>query len=156
MLTDLRDYLSRLESRGEVIHVEESLSTRYEIAAALKMFDSKQVLVFDDVRGYEGILVGGVCGTRGRLLDALNVSASNLYPRLLEAGKNPVTCKVGDGPVKEVIVNNPTLGDFPILTHFLGDPGPYITSGIVYAKSPDGSVENVSLDQWRMYPSTAS
>jgi len=145
MLTDLRDYLSRLESRGEVIHVEESLSTRYEIAAALKMFDSKQVLVFDDVRGYEGIMVGGVCGTRGRLLDALNVSASNLYPRLLEAGKSPVTCKVGDGPVKEVIVNNPTLGDFPILTHFLGDPGPYITSGIVYAKSPDGSVENVSF-----------
>jgi 2,5-furandicarboxylate decarboxylase 1 len=144
-MSNLRDFLHILEAQGEVVHVEEALSKKYEIAAALKLFDGGKVLSIDSVKEHDSRVVGGVCGTRERLLEALNVKPEDLYSRLLEAVKNPVKCDVGDGPVKEVITEDPGLGDFPVLTHFEGDPGPYITSGILYVKSPDGLEENVSF-----------
>jgi UbiD family decarboxylase len=154
-MTDLREFIDRLEEGDDLVHIEEKLSPRYEIPAALKAFDGGKALVFEDVEGYDAWVVGGVCGTRGRILDALNIEAGELYGHTLDAVRNPTPCEVGDGPVKEV-VGEPGLSEFPVLTHFEGDPGPYITSGILYAKSPDGSVENVSfhrllvLDERRM------
>jgi UbiD family decarboxylase len=137
--------MDRLDAGRDLIHVEEPFSTEYEVAAALKRFDAGKALVFERVKGYETKIVGGICGTRARILDGLGVEPENLYGRLQEAVKNPEPCEVGDGPVKEVVLDDASLGDFPVLTHFEGDPGPYITSGILYARSPDGSVENVSF-----------
>ena len=144
-MTDLRDFIDRLEEGDDLLHIEEKLSPRYEISAALRAFDGGKALVFEDVEGYDAWVVGGVCGTRGRILDALNIEAGDLYGHTLDAVRNPTPCEVGDGPVKEV-VGEPGLSEFPVLTHFEGDPGPYITSGILYARSPDGSVESARVD----------
>ena len=144
-MSDLREFMDRLDARGDLIHVEEPFSTEYEVAAALKRFDAGKALVFDRVKGYETRIVGGVCGTRARILDGLGVEPEEFYRRIQEAVRKPEPCEVGDGPVKEVVVDDPSLGDFPVLTHFEGDPGPYVTAGILYARSPDGSVENVSF-----------
>ena len=144
-MSDLREFMDRLDARGDLIHVEEPFSTEYEVAAALKRFDAGKALVFDRVKGYETRIVGGVCGTRARILDGLGVEPEEFYRRIQEAVRRPEPCEVGDGPVKEVVVDTPSLGDFPVLTHFEGDPGPYVTAGILYARSPDGSVENVSF-----------
>ena len=144
-MSDLREFMDRLDARGDLIHVEEPFSTEYEVAAALKRFDAGKALVFDRVKGYETRIVGGVCGTRARILDGLGVEPEEFYTRIQEAVRKPEPCEVGDGPVKEVLVDDPSLGDFPVLTHFEGDPGPYVTAGILYARSPDGSVENVSF-----------
>jgi len=154
-MTDLREFMDGLEARGELVRVGEPLSPLYEISAVMKELDGGKALLFEDVEGYETRIVSGICGTRERILEALAVGSEDLYGHLLNAVRNPTPCRVGDGPVKEV-VDAPKLSDFPVLTHFDGDPGPYITSGIVYAKSPDGSVENVSfhrlqvLDERRM------
>ncbi len=154
-MRDLRGFMEELESGGELVRVEEPLSTRYEIPAVLRRFDGEKAVLFEDVEGYDAMVVGGVCGARSRILDALGVGAKELYGCLLNAVRNPTPCEVRDGPVKEV-VDEPGLGDFPILTHFGADPGPYITSGILYTRSPDGLVENVSfhrllvLDERRM------
>jgi len=142
-MTDLRAFLHRLEAEGDLLHIEEPLSPRFEIAAALRRLDGGKALVFDEVDGFESRVVGGVCGTRRRILSALGVEAEAYYECLLHALRNPTPCEVGDGPVKEV-VDRPRLGDLPALTHFEGDPGPYITSGVLYARGPDG-IENVSF-----------
>lgn len=144
-MTDLRKFLKEIEGRGELIRIEEPLSARHEIPEALRRFDGGKAVLIESVKEYEASVVGGVCGTRPRILDALGVGSGELYGHLLEAVRNPTPCVVGDGPVKEVIHDEPRLSEFPILTHFETDPGPYITAGIVYARSPDGSVENVSF-----------
>ena len=143
-MADLREFIHRLEEDGDLVHIEEPLSPRFEIPAALRRFDGGKALIFDRVEGYGVRVVGGVCGTRRRILDALGVEDEALHERMLHATRNPTPCEVGDGPVKEV-VNRLSLSDLPVLTHFEGDPGPYITSGVLYARSPDGSVENVSF-----------
>ena len=146
-MADLRAFLKRVEDNGDLMRIGEELSPEYEISAALKRFDAGKVLLFENVKGHTHSVVGGVCGTRQRIMDALGVGPDQLYPRLLEATRSPKKCRIGDGPVKEVVEEG-DLRKLPILTHFDGDPGPYITSGIVYARSPDGEVENVSFHRF--------
>jgi 2,5-furandicarboxylate decarboxylase 1 len=144
-LPDLRSFIQELERRGELLHVEEELSPKFEIAAALRTLDSGPALLFNKVKGFDHTVVGGVCGRRDRICRALGIQPEAFYQRLLHAMDHPTSVKVvEDGPVKEV-VEEPRLSRMPVLTHFEKDPGPYITSGILYAKSPDGSVENVSF-----------
>jgi len=152
---DLRAFIKEIEGQGDLIRFKEPFSTRYEIPAALRRFDGGKALLFEKVKEHDIKVVGGVCGSRPRILSALGVEAENLYPRLLDATRNPLRCEVGDGPVKEV-VREGSLSEIPVLEHFDGDPGPYITSGIIYARGPEGELENVSfhrllvLDEKRM------
>lgn len=146
-MADLRTFLKRVEDNGDLMRIGEELSPEYEISAALKRFDAGKVLLFENVKGHTHSVVGGVCGTRQRIMDALGVGPDQLYPRLLEATRSPKKCRIGDGPVKEVVEEG-NLRKLPVLTHFDGDPGPYITSGIVYARSPDCEVQNVSFHRF--------
>jgi len=140
-MKNLRTFLDEINE--EIITINEPLSKIYEIAATLKQFDGgKAVIVREEETGIK--VVGGVNGSRNRLLRSIGVTQENLYPTLVEATKNPLKCKKGDGPVKEVVEEG-NLNKIPVLTHFKGDPGPYITSGILYAKDPEGIHENVSF-----------
>jgi UbiD family decarboxylase len=140
-LKNLRTFLEEIED--EIITIEEPLSRQYEIAAALQRFDGgKAVMVKERETGIT--VVGGINGNRPRLLRSIGVTQENLYPTLNEATKNPLKCEIGDGPVKEVVEGG-NLSDIPVLTHFEGDPGPYITSGILHTKGPNGEHENVSF-----------
>ncbi len=134
-----------MEKSGDIIKIKEPLSPRLEMAAALQRFDAGKAIMFEKTKGFDTKVVGGVCGTRGRILQGLGIEAKDLYTRLQQAIKNPKKCEVAEkGPVLEVVEEG-DLTKIPILTHFDGDPGPFITSGILYAKSPDGKVENVSF-----------
>lgn len=142
-MRDLRSLLDELDSRGELLHIEEELSPRFEIAAVMRYLDGRSLL-FERVEGCGHRVTAGLCGSRSLILSALGVEEGHLYESLLEAVKNPKRCRVGDGPVREVN-GELRLSEIPILTHFEADPGPYITAAVLYAKTPDGEVENVSI-----------
>jgi UbiD family decarboxylase len=154
-MADLRGFLERLEEMGEVIHIPEEASPRFEIPLLMRAFDGDKALIFERVEGYGNRVVGGVCGSRRRILESLGLTPTSFYERLIQAMRSPRPCEVGDGPVTEV-AEPPSLSRIPILTHFEGDPGPYITAGVLYAETPDGAVRNVSfhrllvLDERRM------
>jgi UbiD family decarboxylase len=135
-----------MEMEKEVLHVEDAMSTNFEISFIMKSFESKNpILLFEKVKDYETKIVANVCGTRKRICAALNVNHNGLYRKLVEAWRSPKKPKiVGNDTLKEV-VKKIDLSKIPILTHFERDAGPYVTSAVVYAKSVDGDVENVSV-----------
>lgn len=141
----LREFLKQMETRKEILHIKDEVSTRFEIPFIMKSFENQgSVLMFENVKDYETKVVANVCGTRKRICAALNVDRDRLYRRLTEAWRSPRKPKiVEDGAVKEIVEND--LSRIPVLTHFERDAGPYITSAVVYAKSIDGKVENVSV-----------
>jgi 2,5-furandicarboxylate decarboxylase 1 len=141
----LRQFLQKMEKRKEILHLKDEVSTRFEIPFVMKSLENQgSVLMFEHVRDYETKVVANVCGTRKRICTALNVDSDGLYRRLTEAWRSPRKPKiVGDGVVKEIVEND--LSKIPVLTHFEEDAGPYITSAVVYARSIDGNVENVSV-----------
>ena len=141
----LRSFLEEMEKDREVIHVKDQLSPRFEMSAIMKAFDGGPILFFDNVKGHTTKSVANVCGTRQRICSALKVGPENLYQRLINAWRSPTSPKImREGPVQEV-VEKPNLSKIPILTHFERDAGAYITSAIVSARSPDGTIENVSI-----------
>ena len=141
----LREFLKQMETRKEILHIKDEVSTRFEIPFIMKSFENQgSVLMFENVKDYETKVVANVCGTRKRICAALNVDRDRLYRRLTEAWRSPRKPKiVEDGAVKEIVEND--LSRIPVLTHFERDAGPYITSAVVYARSIDGKVENVSV-----------
>lgn len=140
-----RDFIKRMDAAKEVLHVKDEVSPKFEVSAIMKnLEDDGRVLLFENVRGYKTKVVAGVCGTRKRICTALGTNQDGLCQRLIEAWRSPKKPRiVKDGPVKEIVEKD--LSKIPVLTHFERDAGPYVTSGVVHAKSVDGTVENVSV-----------
>jgi UbiD family decarboxylase len=142
-LADLRSFLAGPQERGDIVHIGDKVSARFEAAAILKNFENK-IVFLDNVDAFKAPVVAGICGTRQRLNRALNTTRQEFYDRLGKALIQPRSpAKVDDGPVLECI-EEPHLRSIPILTHYERDAGPYITAGAVYARVGDVA-ENVSI-----------
>ncbi len=141
----LRSFLEEMEKAKEVIHVRDQVSTQFEASAIMKDFNGDPILFFENVEGHDVKMVANICGTRERICSALRVSPQNLYKKLIGAWSSPVSPRiVKKGSVKDV-AEKASLSSLPVLTHFEKDPGAYITSAIVSARSPDGKIENISI-----------
>jgi 2,5-furandicarboxylate decarboxylase 1 len=141
----LRSFLDDIERQGQVIHIADKVSPKFETSSILNAFPDGPVFLFENVEGYKVNVVGNVCSTRERICRAFGIQSEGLYQKLNDALRYPKTPRiVEDAPVKEV-EEAPNLSKIPILTHFERDAGPYITSGIIAARSIDGKVENVSI-----------
>jgi len=148
----LRGFLNQMEKKKGVLHVEDQVSRIFEIPQLMKTFDDEgPILLFEKVRDDNVKVVANVCGTRRRICAALNIGPDGLYRRLLRTWRSPKKPKVAEvGAVEEVIEKKIDLSKIPILTHFEHDAGPYITSGVIHAKSVDGSVENLSIHRLQL------
>lgn len=144
-MSNLRSFLTHLDNSRQLIHIKDELSVKYEISAFLKALDGDKAVYFDNVKGFYNSVVGGICGTRERIYQALKIKKSEFHTRLSYALKKPKKAKiVSDGPVMELL-EKPKLNRIPILTHYKGDPAPYITSAVIYAQSLDGKIQNASI-----------
>lgn len=142
----LRRFLnSESKLGGQVVKEVRELSPKYEIPFLMKANDNGPVMVFERVKGGGMQVVSGVCGTRERIFRAIGAGSENYYSRLIEAANGPHMPElIEDGPVLDTHTK-PDLSRLPVLTHYEKDPGPYITSGIVIARSADGKFQNTSI-----------
>jgi len=147
----MREFKDRMAKEGKLIEIEREVSSKYEVAdiyAELERKGNKLPVLFHSVDGMHNVkVIMNVVGGRQILAELLGTSYAELTPfmaKIAEGGNN------GDGKVKIVedsatkeVVGEPNLGELPILTHFRGDGGAYITGGVVVAES-DG-VRNASV-----------
>jgi 2,5-furandicarboxylate decarboxylase 1 len=148
----LRGFLEQMEKEGEVLHVRDQVSPVFEVSGLMKTFDNEgPVLLFERVKNSDVKVVANVCGTRSRICRALNIGSDGLYRRLLWAWRSPKKPKVvAEGSFEEVVEKKVDLSKIPVLTHFEHDAGPYFTSGVIHARSVDGSVENLSIHRLQL------
>jgi len=123
-----RGFLDNLEKDGLLKEVHESVSPVLEVTDRAW---GKGPILFDNVDGHKCCL--NVLGTRHMLARALGIAAQDMVTHLASVGY--------EGPVREVdcapfmeCTSAPDLSRLPILTHFKGDGGPYITSAIVVSQ----------------------
>ncbi len=144
-MCDLRSALKVLDESGELVHIDEALSPRFEIPAALKLLDGGPAAIFEKVKGYENRVVGGICNSRRKLSLTLGVDVDRLHDELLNALENPSKpTVVRDAPVMELSMEV-DLTRLPILTHYERDAGPYITCGVVIARDVLEGFQNASF-----------
>ncbi|MBI4345017.1 MAG: UbiD family decarboxylase, partial [Euryarchaeota archaeon] len=129
-MTDLRAFLE-----GALV-VEEEVSQDFEAARVLQANRGRTVL-FRRIRGRTMPVVGNICPTRERLCSALGTTREGYLGHVAAALEGPVEPVIteSEGPCQEVTLGS--LDDLPILRHFEGDGGRYITSGIVVARDEE-------------------
>lgn len=146
---DLRGFLQALEEEGDLLKVQEELSTRFELSAALKLMNDGKAAQFDNITGYPGKkVVGNILGTRRRVARLMGVSEENLNQTFIDRkGQEIEPVVVEGGPVKEVIIreNIDLIELLPALTYHEKDAGPYMTAAIAIAGDPETGRQNMGL-----------
>jgi len=139
--TGIKSFLEELRSEGDLISISNPLDPKYEISAFLSEMgkgDAPAVL-FEKVKGHRLPVVGNLLGTRKRLSLALGIDPEKLFdqfPKRMEKKLDPVLIR--DDSPKEVFKKGLDLTKLlPVLTHYAGDSGPYITSGFSSARDPE-------------------
>jgi len=158
MAKDLRRFIDDLQriAPQEIRRVTKRISAKFEISAFVMELQRQKkfpVLVFEEVDNSEFPVIVSVNSTRKRLAMALETEERNLVQELRKREENLIepVC-IDKAPIKENVIlgEDVNLFSLPIPTHFSGDGGPYICSGLVIMKDPDTGIYNVSYHRMQL------
>lgn len=148
-MPDLRDYVSAVKEADDLTVIKRRISARYEVAALTAKSDGSHAVLFEDVEGSDFRMVSNLIGTRSRFAMAVGASPAGIHERLascIEVASRPRP--TAHGRFMENARRDATA--LPVVTHFEKEPGPFITSSIVYATNPETGKQNSSFH--RMMP----
>lgn len=123
-----RGFLEGLFQSGMMTEVLEPVSPIYDASA--RASDAGPIF-FHNLSGHKCCM--NILGTRKLLGRALGVDPEEMVRYLSEVKFDGPVKVVDSSPFQEV-VSKPDLSRLPILSHFPGDGGPYITSGVVVSR----------------------
>ena len=134
----LRWFLNRLRSEGELVEVDQPVSPVHELAAHVDAGErgENKAFLFRTVKGHDIPVAAGLYGsTKRHLLGLCMGDMSEFAEKLEQAIARPVAPeRLGGAHAScQEVRFTPDMGleRLPIPTHFAGDGGPYITSGVV-------------------------
>jgi 2,5-furandicarboxylate decarboxylase 1 len=146
---NFRDHIQTLKDSGKLAVITEPISKNLEIAAVMKQLEPKPVL-FENVIESDFQVIGNLFCSKVQFADYFNMDVSDIIPKLTLAIENPSTPNhVRTAPCQEVIHLNPDLDKLPVLSHFPGDGGPFITSGVAITTHP---IHGQNMDFHRCMP----
>jgi UbiD family decarboxylase len=137
---DLREFISALESHGELQRVSKEICPEYELAGVCikTIAERGPVLLFENVKDSRLPVLNNPFGSRQRVALALQCEEKDLLKVWMElADKRISPAIVKDGPGKEVKVGKLDVTRFPlpILWHE-GNGGPYVMFAQFVCKDP--------------------
>ena len=148
----MRDFLHHLERSGSLVRIRDEVAPEHELAAYLRkasdMGDEGPALLFENIRGHEVRVAGGLFANRRLMLEALETTEEDANSKYLDAIDNLVEHKViEEGPCNEVVRlgEEADLTAFPFPTYCELDGGPFITLGIAISRDPEDGGKNASI-----------
>jgi UbiD family decarboxylase len=147
---DLREFLSFLEKRGELLRTQKSVDVKYEISSYIRKTsdDRGPALLFENVKNSSMPVLGGLFATRERAFLALETTPQSYVNKFQSALEHLVPPRlVSDAPCQEVIHTgrNADLGMLPIPIFSDRDPGPFITIGLSISRNLKTGQKNTSI-----------
>lgn len=174
--TDLRDFLTFLESKNDLIRIKAEVDPHLEMTEVMNRLLVKKgpAVIFENPKGYNVPVIANLFGTQERVAQALQTTPEGLREigELLAMLEKPEPPKgvmaaikklplygkaftsspkvVGSGPCQEVVLTGDQvdLTKLPILHCWPGDAAPLITWPLVVTKDPE--TERVNVGVYRM------
>jgi 4-hydroxy-3-polyprenylbenzoate decarboxylase len=178
---DLREFLSALEARAELLRIRAPVSADLEAAeiADRAIKAGGPALLFENVKGHDVPLAMNLFGTMERMCLALGVASldeigarmveviepeipSNLIEKLKMLPKlarlaDFVPKTVSSAPCQEVVEEErPSLAFLPVVKTWPGDGGPFLTLPLVFTKDPKTGRRNVGMYRMHVYDETST
>ncbi len=155
MLKDMRSFLKLLEEKGDLVHITQPVSPRFDVAAGIRKTSDIQgpALWFDDVIGSSMPVVGGLYAVRRRVVYGLETTETEIFDKIMHGIRHPIPPRlVADGPCQEVVLtgDDADFGRLPICTHNEQDAGPFITIGLAHVQHPSYGT-NVSISRVQIF-----
>ena len=167
-VSDLRQFLTLLEDRGELHRVTAEVDPKLEIAAitdrVCKSAAGGQALLFERVRGYRVAVATNLFGSTQRAAWAVGAThadesaerlatglagacGENAEERLRSLLQRPEFAprQQPRGICHSVVMDHPDLSRLPALHCWPGDGGRYLTLPQVFTRHPDGGVSNCGM-----------
>jgi 4-hydroxy-3-polyprenylbenzoate decarboxylase len=170
---NLDDFLSALESAGELMRIKTYVDPRLEIAEITdrvsKTPDRNKALLFENT-GFDFPVLMNAYGSEKRMCIALGVADLNDISKeieklfkLLAGPKESILDKLrvlpkltqfaawmpkvirGKGICQDVVLAAPDLSKLPIITCWPKDGGPFITLPVIHTKDPETGIRNVGM-----------
>ena len=177
MFKDLNEFLAALRTRGDLVHVTDEVSPELEISAvtdrACKSPGGGPALFFEHPAQYDIPVVTNAFGSMERMCLALGVrslddlageihqlttppSPEGLFDalRLLPSIgrlKDLLPKVVRSAPCQEVVLEEGSLDDLPILRCWPEDGGRYITFPLVITKDPTTGTRNIGAYRMQVF-----
>jgi len=172
---DLRDFISLLESKGELVRIREKVSYYLEIAEITDRVSKSNgpALFFENVENSDFPVVTNLFGSYKRMAWALGVEEIEEVPRRIEkllSQKPPETLIdkikmlpqlfefakyfpkiVKSAPCQEVVEEAPDVTKLPALFCWPKDGGRFITLPLVFTKDPETGVRNCGMYRMHIY-----
>ncbi len=171
---DLREFLEMLEREGELARIKHEVSPILEMTeiADRAVKGGGKALLFENPKGYDIPVLMNAFGTERRMKLALEVERfEEIGERLVELARfKPESLleglkglgkvkeltsfmpkKVRKGACKEVIMDEPDLGKFPILKCWPKDGGKFITLPVVITKDPETGELNAGMYRMQVF-----
>ncbi len=144
----MRDYIARLQARGDLLVVEKEVDPFHELAAVTHAAQKRwnKPILFRKVKGTRFPVVTNVYGSRERLAEVIGIDPTDFCRQW----SNLANLSNGVGGT-EPFVNREEddlveckLSDLPLITYSDRDAAPYFTSAMFIAKDPETGVGNLS------------
>ncbi|MGI0004702.1 MAG: UbiD family decarboxylase [Candidatus Nitrosotenuis sp.] len=143
-MTDIRSYIDQVKKTGQLSVIKKKVSTKYEIAAITAKADGGNAVLFENIKESKLRLVANLVGTRARFAKAISATEPTIHDKVISAINNAKKPKIVSG-AKFFENKSRDLSELPIVTHFEKEPGPFITSSIIYALNPEKKTQNSSF-----------
>ena len=135
---DIRTFLDAAREKGWLVTIDRPVNPHLELAAVAAALDGRPALFTNVVGHPDWRVVSGLASARRHFALALDCEPAQLLFRLAEALAHPQPAPLADSaPCQEVIHRPGDLNRLPILHHLPGDPGRYVTAGVLIIRDPD-------------------
>jgi UbiD family decarboxylase len=144
----MREYISRLRERGDLLVVDKEVDPFHELAAVTHAAQKRwgKPILFNKVKGTSFPVVTNVYGSRERLAEVIGIDARDFcrqWSNLANLGSTGLDTKPFLAVTDDDLIEC-KLSDLPLITYSDRDAAPYFTSAMFIAKDPETGVGNLS------------
>jgi 2,5-furandicarboxylate decarboxylase 1 len=133
----LRDFIEKLQKKGELTKITKPVSTEYEIAGIIAALGEKPVF-FENVKESSYPVVAGLVSSKELICHSMGITREQLLPKLLSAIEKPIQPQLAQkAACHEVVETNVDLTKLPIMHYTDKDGGKYIASAVSIVKDPE-------------------
>ena len=149
----MRDFISKLESRDELIRIKKEIDPLHEVAAVIFKLEKEKSVLFENIKNHSIPIVGNLLNSRKKIAIGLEVDEADILKKCVHGIDNPIAPDlVKDGPCKELIYNQgiDLMQQLPVPTLFERDLFPSISAGLVITKDPETGIRNTAIIRFRV------
>lgn len=121
----MRSFIEQMREKGQVVDIDVPCSPVYD--APRMAAGTDKILFFHNLGGYRAVM--NLTATRQALGQALGIEWQSIPRKLAAASFDGEVIEDGTLPMRR-----PDLSSLPIMHHYPGDAGAYITAGIVFTQ----------------------